>query len=118
MEKLVLMVTIMDAFLTFGSLCMMLYALKTFLQKPRTNLETRVTTLEVELKDVKDSLQKGNDKFRTIRVAGEVMLHALIALIDFEIQYCLTEHKELSDDLEKARDDLNKFLRGGGTYNV
>ena len=40
------------------------------------------------------------------------MLHSLIALIEFEIEYCLTEHKVPSDGLKKAKEDLHLFLAG------
>ena len=60
----------------------------------------------------KQSLLKGNDRFRGQEDINEVVLHSLIALIEFEIEYCLTEHKVPSDGLKKAKEDLHLFLAG------
>lgn len=108
---------IVGLLVSIGNLAVMIYALTRFLSKPRNELEARVLELEVLLKEVKESLLKGNDKFRsydakfeTQEKANEVMLHSLMALIAFEIEYCLTEHKMPSDDLKQAKDNLNLFL--------
>lgn len=95
---------------SIGNLAIMIYALTRFIAKPHDTLESKVIELEVEVKDIKESLLKGNDKFRAQDEANEVMLHSLMALIAFEIEYCLTEHKIPSEDLKKAKDDLNHFL--------
>lgn len=94
------------------TLCTMLYAFRNFLAKPRTTLENEVVELKVQVKEIKQSLLKGNDRFRGQEDINEVVLHSLIALIEFEIEYCLTEHKVPSDGLKKAKEDLHLFLAG------
>ena len=55
-------------------------------------------------------MKLGNDRFREQEEANDVLIHCVLALIEFEIQYCLTEHKEPSDDLKKAKDILHNYL--------
>ena len=92
-----------------------------FTRKPHEDLENRITTLEkkmdeletkseIRYKDFEQQLRKGNDKFRSIEKILEVLLTCSLALINFEVHYCETEHKEISEDLEDARKVLNKCL--------
>ena len=94
--------------LTFGNICVLAYALFKFLNRPHDTLEDRVNAHDVEIAD--KSLLQGNDRFREQDDTNEVLLHSVLALIEFEIAYCLTEHKEPSKDLEKAKEDLHSFL--------
>ena len=75
-------------------------------------MESRISAAEVEIKDIKQSLRLGNDKFAIQNRINEVLIHSVMALIEFEIQYCLTEHKDMSKGLEQAKEDLNRFLYG------
>lgn len=101
---------IFQTFLAFGNVCIMLYALKCFLARPKDTIEKRINVLEVKCQEMEQSLKQGNDRFRKQDSATEVILHSIVALIDFEIEYCLTEHKVPSDGLKKAKEDLNRFL--------
>lgn len=100
----------MQLLLTFGNLCIMLYAFSKFLMKPHTSLDARVSNLEFKVKEINESLNHGSDKFREQDSANEVLLHSVIALIEFEIQYCLTEKKAISPELQKAKEDLHDYL--------
>ena len=100
----------MQIVLTFGNLCIMGYAFSKFISRPHDTLEQRVTNLEVRVDEIEDSLKQGNDRFREQNNTNEVLINSVLALIEFEIQYCLTEHKEMSKDLEKAKDDLHRYL--------
>lgn len=100
----------MQAFLTFGNVCIMLYAFKGFLSKPHNDLEERVKTLEVEQKEIKERLLQGNDRFREQNETNEVLIHSTLALIEFEIQYCLVEKKPVSPELQKAKENLHDYL--------
>ena len=60
--------------------------------------------------DIKDSLKQGNDKFREQNETNEVLLNSTLALIEFEIQYCLTENKHISPELQKAKENLHTYL--------
>lgn len=75
--------------------------------------------LEVTIKNMQTSLLQGNDKFRENDRAIEAMLRSIIALTEFEIEYCLTEHKQPSKGLVDAKENLNAFMagkRGGNGY--
>lgn len=97
------------------------YGFHKFVNKPKDDLNARLAVLEgdikdlkasinVEIKDIKDSLHKGNDNFREQDRTNDVLIHSILALIEFEMQYCLVEHKEMSDGLKQAKKDLNDFL--------
>lgn len=97
-----------------GTFIGMMYAFKVFLSKPKDSLEARVAILENTIEDLKKSLLQGNDKFRNQDDTNEIILHSILALIDFEIQYCLTEKVAMSDDLKNAKEDLQRFLSKRG----
>jgi len=86
------------------------YALYKFLNKPHNSLEERVVKCEQDIKDVKQSLFRGDGKFQEQERALRVIIRATIALVEFEMQYCLIEHKEMSKGLEKAKEALDEFI--------
>ena len=100
----------LQLFMNIGTICVMVYTLVKFLGKPHTNLETRVTACEIELKDIKQSLLQGNDRFREQETTNEVMQTCMLALIDFELSYCITTHYDNTEDLTRAKDVLRKHL--------
>ena len=102
--------SILTLILSGANLCVLGYALFKFTKKPHDTLDQRVTALEVEVKNIKDSLNQGQDKFRAHDESIKVLIHSTLALIEFEIQYCLIEHKEMSESLKKAKEDLHNFL--------
>ena len=101
---------VLQMILAFCNICIIVYAFYKFLNKPHDTLEDRVNAHDVEIREIKASLLQGNDRFREQETTNEVLLHSILALIEFEIQYCLTEHKEMSKGLEKAKEDLNNYL--------
>ena len=105
-----ILLPIMQLLLSIGNLCVLGYALLKFLNKPHNTLEARLLTVETELAAIKVSLVQGNNRFRNQDEINKVLIHSLLALIEFEIQYCLTEHKDLSSSLEQAKNDLHNFL--------
>lgn len=110
MEAMQMVLVVLSLITSFGTACTMAYTLKTFLTKPRDTLTERVTTVEVKIEEIERALTKGSERFKETDKANEVMIHSVLALIEFEIQYCLTEHKELSDDLKKAKENLHNYL--------
>ena len=92
------------------NIIIIIYGFYIFLTKPRTTLEKRVQALEIKLAEVEKSLLQGNDRFRSQDEALEVLIRSTLALIEFEVQYCLTENKQISDDLKKVKEDLHIFL--------
>jgi hypothetical protein len=96
--------------LSVCNLIILAYAFRKFLGKPQEDLESRVGTLEYEVKDIRHSLMQGNDRFRTQDEMNEVLIRTTLALIEFEVHYCETEQKPLSKNLEKAKDDLHEYF--------
>lgn len=112
---------VLQTILAFFNVCVLGYAFFKFLNKPRNDLEDRVNAHdveikeikaahEIEIKEIKASLLQGNDRFREQYDTNEVLIKSVLALIEFEISYCLTEHKEMSKDLERAKDELHSYL--------
>ena len=110
MEYVKTIIDIMQAFLIFCNVCIMLYVFKGFVSKPHNSLEQEVTEIKVKVKDIEDSLKQGNDKFREQNETNEILLNSTLALIEFEIQYCLTEDKHISPELQKAKENLHSYL--------
>ena len=101
---------VLQMVLTSGNICILAYALFKFLNRPHDTLDGRVNALEIEIKELKQSLLLGNDRFREQDTTNEVIIRSTLALVEFEMQYCLTEHKDMSDGLKQAKKDLNDFL--------
>lgn len=85
-------------------------ALKVMKETPFKTLAGKVEEHEVRIGKIESSLFLGNDRFREQEATNEVLLRSILALVEFEIQYCITENKPISKDLEKAKDDLHAFL--------
>lgn len=100
----------LQTFLAIGNLCIMLYALKTFLSKPHNTLEDRVNEHEVKIKEIETSLLQGNDRFREQETTNEVMQSCMLALIDFELAYCIHTNYGDTEDLMRAKTELRKHL--------
>lgn len=96
--------------LAAGNICIMLYALFKFMRKPHDSLESKVNMLEHDVAEMKDRLLRGNDRFREQEETNQVLIHSVLALIEFEMQYCLMEHKEMSKDLQMAKESLHSYL--------
>lgn len=107
MDKILVM---LQLFLAVCQTCLMLWMFRNFLRRPHDTLEARVTANEIAIKDIQNSLKQGNDRFREQDDAIEVITQNVLALVEFEIEYCLTEHKTPSAALEEAKKELNKYL--------
>jgi len=105
---------ILQVILTCGNICIIGYAFIKFLGKPHDNLETRVSGLEFKIKEIEQSLHKGNDRFRENAETNEVLIRSIFALIEFEVHYCETEQKPISKNLEKAKDELHEYFAKSG----
>lgn len=110
MELLQVTLTILSLIISLCTVSTLIYGFGKFLAKPHDTLEQRVAVLELKQDEISRSLDKGNDKFRNQETTNEVLIHSTLALIEFEIQYCLTEKKPMSKDLEKAKEDLHHYL--------
>lgn len=101
---------VLQLILAFGNICILAYGFKKFLDKPHDSLEERMVKCESDIKDIKQSLFRGDDKFREQERALKVLIRATLALVEFEMQYCLVEHKEMSEGLKNAKEKLDEFV--------
>lgn len=110
-----------DLILKLANVLMLGFMFWKFTRKPQESLEERVSALEERMekaeaeadlrqKEIEQQLRQGNDKFRSIGNFLEVLLTCTLALINWEVHYCESEHKDISSDLEDARKALNKCL--------
>ena len=101
---------ILQMILAFGNICVLGYALIKFLNRPHDTLEDKVSDHEVRIKTL-EALNKQNDnQFEEQENTNEVLIRSVFALLEFEVHYCETEHKPISKNLEKAKDDLHDYL--------
>lgn len=100
----------MQMFLSFANICIILYAFVKFLGKPHSTLEQRVKILEDKVRDLEENNKDKEDRFKKIDKSLNVLIHSTLSLIEFEMQYCLTEHKEMSQGLEESKKALHDFL--------
>ena len=86
------------------------YAGYKFTRKPHDTLESRVSALEEKNKDMELELLKKDERIRELEELCGVIIRSVIALIEFEMQYCLTEDKPVSKGLEKAKESLDDYF--------
>lgn len=101
---------ILQILLALFNLGMLIFAFTKFVSNPRVNLEARVKALELEVESIKKEMLQKEQRSKLQDDALEVILRSSIALIEFEIQYCLVEDKQPTEELKKAKADLNEFL--------
>jgi hypothetical protein len=109
-EIIAFVIGLLGAILTILNIIDKTNALKTMRETPFKTLSGKVEEHEVRIGKIESSLFLGNDRFREQEATNEVLLRSILALVEFEIQYCITENKPISKDLEKAKDDLHAFL--------
>jgi hypothetical protein len=100
----------MDGILKFANILVLAFAAFRFTRQPTKTLEERVTALEKKTEEIEKKLTQGNDKFGRIGKALEIFARCTLALIDWEIHYCETEHKVISPELAEEKKELHKFL--------
>lgn len=107
----------LQTFLAIGNLCIMLWALKTFLTKPQTSLNEKLLALEKEIakqdlviEEMKRSLDSSHEKHREQKQTNEMFITCMLAFIDFEIAFCQYTKYEHSEDLIKAKETLQRYL--------
>ena len=92
------------------NIALLMFGFYKFLRRPSDDIKERVIAIEIKQADMERSLQKGNDRFKDQSETNEVLLHSVFALIEFEMQYCLTEKKPITSNLEKAKDALYQYM--------
>ena len=107
---IILIIWIMQTLMVVGNFCIMLYAFKKFLDKPKNDMEARVAAVEAILKEHTYRLNKGSDKFKEQDETNQVLICSTLALINFEIQRCLMDGKDVLPELLDARNNLQVYL--------
>lgn len=100
----------MGLFLQAANIIVLIYALYKFLNKPHDTLEEKVNQLEAKLNEIEKFLHNDDERFKEQDKTNEVLIHSVLALIEYQIQRCLTENKPVSNELEKVRENLHNFL--------
>lgn len=117
MEHIKWLVDLIQMLMTLATFGSMIYIFKKFLDKPHDTLENRVTTVEVQVKEIKDSLKQGNDRFREIHnkfddqeEVNHVIFKIFLSFVNFEITYCYNSGYTDNKDLLDAKTSLEKYL--------
>lgn len=110
MSQVQTILLILQLVLAIGNIAIIGYGFYKFLNRPHDDLKERIARCEEDIKDIKQSLYRGDSRFQELDRALKVIITATRALIEFEVQYCLLEHKELSKGLEKAKESLDEFI--------
>jgi len=107
----------LQTLLAIGNLCIMLWALKTFLNKPQTTLNEKLVNLEKEIarltlfvEELKRSLDNSHEKHREQKQTNEMFITCMLAFIDYEIAFCQSTKYEHTEDLIRAKETLQKYL--------
>ena len=110
---------VLKVFLQIAQFVTILYAVYKFTRKPHDSLEEkhnelkkRVDAHDVEIREVKESLKQGNDIFRDQEETNATFKSVMLAFVDFEIAYCLHTNYEFTDDLMKAKKELQDYVSG------
>jgi len=94
-----------------ANLMTMLYALSKVARRPHNELEQRIIALEAKTNQIEEALHKGNDKFRELKNASTLIVTSVVALIEFEIDYCMHHGDEkISESLNEAKRNLYQYL--------
>ena len=101
---------ILKVLLQLAQVFALLYAGYKFTRKPHDTLESRVNALEEKNKDLELEMLKKDERIRELEELCGVIIRSVIALIEFEMQYCLTEDKPVSKGLEKAKESLDDYF--------
>lgn len=100
----------------------LIYAGYKFTRKPHDTLEQKHEALEkrvdehgLKIKEVEESLKQGNDRFREqnteIRKLKTTFKSVVLAFINFEIAYCMDTKYEHTEELVKAKEALETYLK-------
>lgn len=101
---------ILDLSFKAAQMAALIYAGYKFTRKPHDTLEKRVADLEDKNKEIELEILKKDERIREIEELCGVIIRSVIALIEFEMQYCLTENKPVSKGLEKAKETLDDYF--------
>lgn len=101
---------LLGAILTILNIIDKAVTLKAKNDEPLILLTNKVEEHEVRIRELEGSDKQNNKRFEVQEDTNEVMIRSVFALLEFEVHYCETEHKPISKNLEKAKDDLHDYL--------
>lgn len=101
---------VLQMILAAGNICIIGYGFYKFLGKPHSTLETRVVALETEIRNIKQSTRDGDKQIAVNAEGAAVLQRCLLALIEFEISFCLSSGYKDIADLEEAKRMLHDYL--------
>lgn len=105
--------------LQIANLVIICYGGYKFLHKPHDTLESEVNQLKekqaeqgLQIKEIQKSLDSSHERHRDQKQINRVFINCMLAFIDFEMAYCQHTGYEYSEDLEKAKSNLQDYLAG------
>lgn len=105
--------------LQFANLIIIIYGGYKFLNKPHDTLAEEVkklreeiVQLKVTIKDMQKSLDSSHEKHREQDRTNKAFKRVFILLANFEVSYCQNTGYEHTEDLKKAKDELEEYLAG------
>lgn len=101
---------ILSIIVMFCNICIMAYGFYKFLGRPHSTLEAKVIALEKEVQDLKLDVRDGDKQIAVNANALGVIQKCLLALLEFEISFCLSSGYNDTDDLEAAKRELHNYL--------
>lgn len=104
------MIAIVGLVLTLLNIYDKLNTIKKRADEPIKTLEQRVTILESKAIEHDARIRNNNEHLESLDESIKVINRSTLALIDFEIQCCIAENKEVTESLRRAHDDLLEFL--------
>ena len=102
--------TVLQIAVASANICVMGFAFVKFLGKPHNSLEVRVSDLEKRVSKLEDNQGNNDETFKSQNITNEVLQRCLLALVEFEIQYCIARGIEITDELRKAKEELHDYL--------
>lgn len=96
--------------ISFCTLVTLLYTFYKFTRRPHESLQEQVKLLNSKYDEIYKQLGELTAKSAMHDATNEVIIESTLALIEFEMQYCLMENKQVSEGLNDAKISLQKFL--------
>lgn len=87
-------------------------AIKKEEEQPVEDLKNRVEDLEDKVDRIEKELARNGEKFEDQEEANATFRSVMLSFVNFEIAYCLHTDYKHTEELMKAKDELEKYLAG------
>lgn len=104
------MIAVVGLILTLLNIYDKLNTIKKKADEPLKAIEQRVALLETKSIEHESRMKDNNEHINAIDESIMVINRSTLALIDYQIQSCITDHKEVTEELKRAHDDLLEYL--------